>query len=367
MAWRLAKSLETLRAQINTRFPKRSKVSDGTIGDASHQARSKSDHNPNSAGVVTAFDITRDPANGPDLVKLIPLFLKDKRTKYVIFDKKIYNPAIQGGKARPYTGANAHKQHLHISVSTDPAMYDRQFPWALDPISVPLVEIAEAEEPPIRPLLRKGSKGEPVRELQRLLGIVVDGDFGPATLKAVQKAQEARGLKVDGLVGNLTWKALSAASEAPVTQEQTKNWPQEAIKLYESLGWSKLQAVALTANLMWESGGNTAKPQTIIFNAKGDMDKGGVYRSHGAGQWNERAGRFGLLKDFAAKKGKPWTDEETQLLFLDHELNTPPYRKFGVLLRAAETLEEAMAITIKVWGPSIPHADRRLAIAKSLL
>ena len=45
MTWRLARSLETLRAQINRIAPNRSKVSDGTIGDAKHASRS-SDHNP---------------------------------------------------------------------------------------------------------------------------------------------------------------------------------------------------------------------------------------------------------------------------------------------------------------------------------
>ena len=33
MAWRLAKSLEKLRSQVNAKHPKRSKASDGAIGD----------------------------------------------------------------------------------------------------------------------------------------------------------------------------------------------------------------------------------------------------------------------------------------------------------------------------------------------
>jgi hypothetical protein len=45
MAWRLAKSQETLRAQVNAAPPGRSKRDDGTIGDERHQA-SASDHNP---------------------------------------------------------------------------------------------------------------------------------------------------------------------------------------------------------------------------------------------------------------------------------------------------------------------------------
>ncbi len=65
MNWRLAKSLETLRSQVNAVHPNRSKESDGSIGNAEHSAR-ESDHNPNSAGVVCAIDITPDPAGGVD-------------------------------------------------------------------------------------------------------------------------------------------------------------------------------------------------------------------------------------------------------------------------------------------------------------
>ena len=69
MAWRVAKSLLKLRDQINAHAPKRSKKSDGYIGDAAHASRS-SDHNPwvkdGKMGVVTAADFTHDPAGGFD-------------------------------------------------------------------------------------------------------------------------------------------------------------------------------------------------------------------------------------------------------------------------------------------------------------
>jgi hypothetical protein len=53
MAWRVAKSLLTLREQVDAMAPNRNKSSDGTIGDQSHRSRN-SDHNPNADGVAVA-------------------------------------------------------------------------------------------------------------------------------------------------------------------------------------------------------------------------------------------------------------------------------------------------------------------------
>lgn len=48
----------------------------------------------------------------------------------------------------------------------------------------------------------------PVRLLQRLLGVAVDGEFGPDTLAAVESLQRAHGLEANGIVGPRTWAAL---------------------------------------------------------------------------------------------------------------------------------------------------------------
>jgi len=60
----------------------------------------------------------------------------------------------------------------------------------------------------LRGYLQQGSKGRPVEALQRVLrdqfgatGLVVDGDFGPATRTAVRTLQAAHHLEVDGVVG----------------------------------------------------------------------------------------------------------------------------------------------------------------------
>lgn len=139
---RIAQSLAILRDQINAAHPGRSKVSDGWIGDASHKAH-KSDHNPNAAGVVQGLDITHDPANGVDSYELAETLRlnRDHRLKYVISNRRIFSSdeavrlkQVRGPawEWRPYSGVNAHSQHMHVSVLD--ARYDEPGPWRLTPI-----------------------------------------------------------------------------------------------------------------------------------------------------------------------------------------------------------------------------------------
>ena len=54
-------------------------------------------------------------------------------------------------------------------------------------------------------LYKKGDKGQEVKRTQRALGnIMVDGDFGPQTERAVQDYQKWHSLSVDGVVGPAT-------------------------------------------------------------------------------------------------------------------------------------------------------------------
>jgi hypothetical protein len=57
-------------------------------------------------------------------------------------------------------------------------------------------------------MIKLGDSGPDVAELQRCLGIVSDGSFGPATEQAVKALQTATGLSVDGIVGAQTWTVV---------------------------------------------------------------------------------------------------------------------------------------------------------------
>lgn len=201
MTWRLALSLKTLRAQVDAKWPGRSKASDGSIADAAHSAR-KSDHNPDASGRVNAIDITHDPANGLDAGALAEILRNsgDPRLKYIISNARIAS-ADKGWAWRPYTGLNAHRHHVHVSVVSGP-IGDGEQQWDLDGIA------------PGQPLLKRGDRGAAVRHLQMRLNrmgwlVTVDGDFGARTAAAVEHFQLVRHLTVDGVVGAETWAALT--------------------------------------------------------------------------------------------------------------------------------------------------------------
>jgi Rad3-related DNA helicase len=137
MSWRLARSLDVLRAEVNAAAPSRSKRSDGTIGDAAHRA-TWSDHNPNASGVVCALDLTHDPAGGADMNVIADHIRKrgHPALKYLIWSRRIYSVARAGEGWRPYGGSNPHTSHLHVSVgigsdgrSVGP--YDNTSPWGI--------------------------------------------------------------------------------------------------------------------------------------------------------------------------------------------------------------------------------------------
>lgn len=63
----------------------------------------------------------------------------------------------------------------------------------------------------IKMLLKKGSKGNDVKTVQRALHLQEDGIFGPLTEEAVKEFQKANGLKVDGVVGDVTWNRITSS------------------------------------------------------------------------------------------------------------------------------------------------------------
>lgn len=123
----------SLLNEVNALAPKRSKASDGTIGNRAHSL-SVSDHNldetGNTGGVedadaineVHARDITSAgpwPA-GWSMERIVQLILSrcrsgaEKRLRYVIFNRRIWS-ASSGWVQKAYNGASPHTEHAHFS------------------------------------------------------------------------------------------------------------------------------------------------------------------------------------------------------------------------------------------------------------
>jgi peptidoglycan hydrolase-like protein with peptidoglycan-binding domain len=95
------------------------------------------------------------------------------------------------------------------------------------------------------PVLRPGSSGEAVRELQQALKGLgydpggVDGQFGARTEAAVKAFQKARGIPVDGIVGDVTWVNIDEAdmSDPTIRRGSTGNPVRRAQKRLTLAGY----------------------------------------------------------------------------------------------------------------------------------
>ena len=78
-------------------------------------------------------------------------------------------------------------------------------------------------------LLKVGSKGELVKDVQEIVGVTADGHFGPGTEAAVKKWQASNGLTADGLVGRGT---LAKMGLADTDSSLVEGNPEKATGLY---------------------------------------------------------------------------------------------------------------------------------------
>lgn len=91
-----------------------------------------------------------------------------------------------------------------------------------------------------RPILKSGSKGEEVSELQaalKLLGYYkgeIDGVYSQGTATAVRQFQQAAGLNPSGIVNQQTWQKLFPETSSSANNPQLANRSNSEVRLADS-------------------------------------------------------------------------------------------------------------------------------------
>lgn len=110
--------------------------------------------------------------------------------------------------------------------------------------------------------LKKGSRGEEVKTLQRKLNITADGIFGANTEKAVKEFQTKNGLVADGIVGAKTWAKLGISASTNTlpsglvidndflssSQYVSGKYKKDLIVLHHTAGWDDPHQVIYSWN-----------------------------------------------------------------------------------------------------------------------
>lgn len=140
---------------------------------------------------------------------------------------------VAKGKTMEHTGFGYNSETVECSsgvqhFTTRKAKWTHwAIPACISLDDAPITPTAPADEAPAttKPTLKRGSKGQAVKDLQTKLVSLgynigsygIDGDFGKATEAAVKQFQRDHNLTADGIVGPKTYAALEGGKQATYT------------------------------------------------------------------------------------------------------------------------------------------------------
>ena len=168
---------------------------------------------------------------GTQLAEAMRRKSKELGIQCIIWNRKIWSGAHPNAGWRRYTGVASHTDHIHVeftwatarkSESAVIALFNKHVGDAGDikvKPSAPKYTTVTGKTP----LVKLYHKGEPVKRIQKAVGITVDGYYGPNTKNAVQVFQRKHGLAADGIVGPDTWGAINGGKKPkPATPKAPK-------------------------------------------------------------------------------------------------------------------------------------------------
>lgn len=241
--WFLNRWLTSWRTKINGVFSKRSKKSDGTIGDLRHQA-SFSEHNRDWDGSVDAWDMDvnvyasgNEQGSKDELAEIENLkreFQNDPGSQLWIHNGYIANRDIGNWTRRRYYGANQHDKHVHWQSrsSKENTAFAGNIDDVVDAVNAPEMKPVSRTEStkvsaPKWPMSASAYfsatdrarysvtvKAWQAQMRKRGWKISADGYFGPRSADILRQFQKEKKLKVDGKLGP---KSFAAAWTAKVT------------------------------------------------------------------------------------------------------------------------------------------------------
>lgn len=158
---------------------------------------------------------------------------------YIIWNRSMWRAYAPERGWQPYSGANPHTDHIHVSLTWDGA-WKRTSWWSgeastardrgpcrvyrgqyapLYTTSRPAACPGGLPEPPAssRPVLVYGQRSSHVAEAQAALGVTADGYFGTATRGALLRWQVNAGVPRTGVLDNATWARMAGEPPRPET------------------------------------------------------------------------------------------------------------------------------------------------------
>lgn len=159
-------------------------------------------------------------AYGTALANALVAYSKELGIQCVIWNRRIWSSSYPRSGWRKYNGVASHTDHIHVEFTWARARAGRaatakHFAKVLGGVKPDEVKLGGSGSTyktvtGKTPTVRLYHKGEPVKRIQKAVGVKADGYYGPATVAAVKRWQRKNGLAADGIVGPKSWAKINA-------------------------------------------------------------------------------------------------------------------------------------------------------------